>query len=258
MLLHMPLSLRAMCLTAALACPISGFTQGKAQPAVDSDAIAALEKMGKYLQSLKAFEVTSTTLTDQVMEDGVKLKFGGNTSVMIRRPNRARIEVSSDRKQRQLFYDGKSITLYGPRVKYYATVAAPPTLHETAEMLAKKYGIEMPLADLFYWGTDKAPVADIKSAAYIGPATVDGASTDHYWFRQEGVDWQIWIQKGKDPLPRKLVITTTSEPTHPEYSTNMRWNVAPKLDDTVFVFKPPQGARKIVLQNVDGKVEGVK
>jgi hypothetical protein len=85
---------------------------------------------------------------------------------------------------------------------------------------------------------------------------VDGMPTDHYLFRQEDMDWQIWVQKGKTPLPRKLVVTTTSEPTRPQHIAILRWTVEPKFDESTFSFKPPQGAMQIVLQNADGKVEG--
>ena len=262
-----PLRMRALVMAAAIGCTFPGLAQDNkavadkaasekktASTIIEPEAIAALEKMGNYLRTLKTFEVASSTRTD-VIEDDFKLQFDGSATLKVRRPDRMRIDTTSDRKQRQLFYDGKSATLYAPRLKYYATAAAPPTVRETIEVLAKKYGIDTPLADLFYWGTDQAPLADIKAASYIGPATVDGTPTDQYVFRQEGVDWQIWIQQGNSPLPRKLVITTTSEPAQPEHSANLRWNLQPKLDEADFVFKPPKGAMKIALQTVDGKVE---
>jgi len=269
-MVKMRFSLAALLLHAAIGCPIPAFAQDKgaaaAAPAASApapapavavapEAIAALEDMGKYLRGLKAFAVTSTTLTDEVVGEGIKLQFGGTASLKVRRPDRLQAETVTDRKQRKIYYDGKKITLYGARVKYYATVPAPPTVAETIDILAKKYGVAMPLVDLFYWGTDAAPTEGIKFAAYIGPATVDGAMTDHFVFRQEGIDWQIWIQQGAKPVPRKLVITTTSEPTHPDYIATMRWDLAPKLEDKDFAFKPPSGALRIPLQTADGKVE---
>ena len=265
-MVKMRFSLQTLLLIAAIGCPMSSLSQengtAAGTPAAPTSAVAiapeamvALEEMGKYLRGLKAFTVTSTTLTDEVVSDGVKLQFGGTASLKVRRPDRLQAEIASDRKQRKIYYDGRNLTLYGPRVKYYATVPAPPTLRETVEVLAKKYGVAMPLVDLFYWGTEAAPVEDIKFAAYIGPATVDGVMTDQYVFRQEGIDWQIWIQQGVTPVPRKLVITTTSEPTHPEYIATMRWNVTPKLENASFAFKPPAGAMRIPLQTAEGKVE---
>lgn len=253
--------LRMIALTIAAACiamPAAGQTQQSPQtppPAIDPDAISALEKMGAYLRTLKAFEINAKTSTDEVMDSGLKVQFDGSANVKVRRPDRFRVESTSDRKQRVLFYDGKAITLYAPRVKYFATASAPSTISETANILAQKYGIDMPLADLFVWGTDQAKQDDIKSAMYLGPATVDGVKADQYAFRQEGVDWQVWIQQGGKPLPLKMVVTTTSEAAQPQHVVQLRWNIAPKFAEDTFGFKPPKGAMRIALQTADGKVD---
>lgn len=224
-----------------------------APQSVNPAALAALERMGKYLNTLRSFEVSSTTTIDEVLDNGQKVQFGGTVEFKVRRPDRMRVDVSTDRKRRVFFYDGKSVTLFGPRVNYYATVPAPPTIAGLIDTLGTDYGIEIPLADLFYWGTEKARIADIREADHIGPATIDGVACDHYAFRQEGVDWQIWIQKGQTPLPRKLVITTTSEPTQPQYASVMRWKTDSQLGTNVFSFTPPAGAQRIVMLTVDGK-----
>jgi hypothetical protein len=43
------------------------------------------------------------------------------------------------------------------------------------------------------------------------------------------------------------VITTTSEPSQPQYVAVLKWDLAPKLDDKTFTFVPPKGAQKIEL-----------
>jgi hypothetical protein len=218
---------------------------------VEPDAVAALNRMGAYLRTLNAFTVKSETTIDEVTDDGMKLQFGGTVTMQVKRPNGLRAEVDSDRKHRQLIYDGKTLTLYGERIGYYATAPAPATLKELGEALNQKYGIRLPLADLFYWGTDEKAMADIKEAAIIGPAKCGNATCDHVAVRQEGVDWQVWIEQGKTPLPRKLVITTLSEPSQPQYIAVMQWNVAPKFQPTTFEFKPPMSAHKIPLASAD-------
>ena len=56
---------------------------------------------------------------------------------------------------------------------------------------------DMPLVDLFLWGSPQS-TADryITSAIDIGPSSVDGTTCEQYAFRQDGLDWQIWIQQG--------------------------------------------------------------
>ena len=38
-----------------------------------------------------------------------------------------------------------------------------PTIQQLVEVIGRRYGIEMPLADLFYWGTEKSGVEDIST-----------------------------------------------------------------------------------------------
>jgi hypothetical protein len=228
-----------------------GTTPPSTPPAVAPEAIAALEKMGGFLRSLKAFTVRSENSTDEILTDtGQKLQFGSVVHYHVRLPDRLRADVNSDRKQRQFFYDGKTLTLYGQRVQYYATVPAPPTIREMIEMAAQQYGLELPLADLFFWGTDEARLDDIQSAIYVGPSWIDGATCDQYAFRQESVDWQIWIERSDTPLPRKLVITTTTEEAQPQYIAVLTWDLNPQFNDDTFTFVPPTDAHQIALRKV--------
>ena len=218
---------------------------------VDPAAIAALNKMGSYLRSLKAFEVKASTTQDDVLSTGQKAQFSGTQNLLIRQPNGLRGEVSTGAQHRLWFYDGKNFTLYADGVGYYATVPAPKNLRELGDTLQKKFGIEMPLRDLFLWGTDRAPTKGITSAVDLGQAEVEGTTVQHYAFRQDNVDWQVWIQKGDYPLPRKLVITTTDDDARPDYSAVLNWNLAPSFNNEAFVFYPPPSAKRIVIARLD-------
>jgi hypothetical protein len=70
--------------------------------------------------------------------------------------------------------------------------------------------------------------------------------TDHYAFRQEGIDWQVWIEQGKTRLPRKFVITTMDEEGQPQYASLLKWNLAPAISDKTFTFVAPKDAHRIV------------
>jgi hypothetical protein len=69
---------------------------------------------------------------------------------------------------------------------------------------------------------------------------------DHLAFRNPHTDWQIWIQEGKQPLPRKLVITTKDVAGEPQFAVVMtKWDLAPKVAGRTFDFTPPRDARKV-------------
>jgi hypothetical protein len=216
-------------------------------PAVDPAAIEALQRMGTYLRTLKAFQVKAASSTDDVTDDGQNIESDRVTDLLARLPNRLRVEITSDEAHRLFYYNGKSVTIYAQNVNYYATAPAPATITELADRLYDKFGIDLPLEDLFTWGTATSEVKDITAAMDAGPSAILGVSCEQYAFRQPGLDWQIWIQNGDYPLPRKIVLTTTSDPARPRHSVVLSWNLAPSFNDATFEFDPPRDAHKIAL-----------
>src|SRR5262249_21721648 len=156
-----------------------------------------------------------------------------STTDLLAGHNRLRAELNSDRKNRVFFYDGKSFTLFAPRMNYYATVDAPATTTELADLLEDKYDIELPLVDLFRWGGPNArrSLADLTAAGDFGPSDVGDTTCEHFAFRQEGLDWQIWIQNGDYPLPRRIVLTTLTDEARPRYQATYQWQLAPAFND---------------------------
>ncbi|HEY1876798.1 MAG TPA: DUF2092 domain-containing protein [Rhizomicrobium sp.] len=212
---------------------------------VDPEAVAALDKMGAYLRTLNSFAIKTDTLTDSVLDNGQKVQFAGNAEYKVRRPNGFAITVSDDRKVRQFLYDGKTFTVFSPRMGYYATVPAKPTIREVLAAAYDKFKIQMPLADLFRWGTDDDHRDDITSAVNVGYAKINGADADQYAFRQGKIDWQVWIQRGDKPLPLKVVITDTSDNAMPEYAAVLHWTPSASFNDATFAFNAPKGATPI-------------
>jgi hypothetical protein len=226
---------------------INQATTAAAADDVDPGAIAALNKMGEYLRSLKSFQVQAATTRDEVLDDGQQIQRDSHVDLLARMPDRLRAEVNNADQHRLYLYDGKNLTVWGERVNFYATVAAPPTVGKLVTLLDDKYDIRIPLEDLFFWGTPQSKVGDIKSAMDVGPTEVEGVTCEHYAFRQEGLDWQVWIQEGDFPLPRRLVITTLSDDARPQYIAVLTWNLAPSFNDATFEFDPPPGAQKIAI-----------
>jgi hypothetical protein len=214
---------------------------------IDPEAMAALTRMGTYLRSIKAFQVEAVTTRDEVLDSGQQIQFDSKVNFLVRMPDRLRIEVENVRQHRLYLYDGKDFTVWAERANYYATVPAPPTVGKLAGEVDDKYGIQIPLEDLFYWGTPQSKEKDITGAIDVGPSEVGGVTCEHYAFRQKGLDWQAWIQMGDFPLPRKLVITTLTDESRPQYSSVLTWNLAPSFNDAAFEFAPPKDAHKIAI-----------
>jgi hypothetical protein len=221
---------------------------GKDQPAanaVDPKVIQAMKDMGANLQTLKRFHVSSELTGEVVLADGQKLQHTATADLDVARPNKLRVRMLSARSERELVYDGKTVTLYTPAQKYYSTVEFADTLGGLIDRLKEKYGVQLPLTDLFLWGTPAAPLDTIESAMNAGQDFIDKDLCDHYALRQEKIDWQIWITTGSKPLPRKIVITNRADEARPQSVQVLDWNPTPTFKDSIFKFTPPKGASKI-------------
>jgi hypothetical protein len=213
--------------------------------AVDPGAIQALKDMGAHLQGLKRFHVSTELTGERVLADGQKLQHTAAATMDVERPNKLRARMTSARSERELIYDGKTVTLWTPAQKYYSTVPFDGSLGELADRLEDRYGVEIPLSDLFLWGTPGAPLDKIESAMNAGQDFIDEDLCDHYAFRQGQIDWQIWITTGSNPLPRKIVVTNRADDARPQSVSLLDWNLKPSFTDAVFKFTPPKGATKV-------------
>jgi hypothetical protein len=239
--------------TSPAAAPQAAAPQAATANLVDPAAVQALKAMGAHLQTLKRFKVSTEVTGERVLADGQKLQHTARAVLHVARPDRLHASTSSARTERELFYDGKAVTLYTPAQKYYSSVQFTGNLGELVAALRDRYGIQPPLADLFSFGTPDAPIEGIESAMNAGQDFVGDDLCDHYAFRQGDLDWQIWIRAGRQPLPRKVVITNRRDEARPQSVSVIDWTLKPAFGDAKFKFSPPRGATQVELVPVKAK-----
>jgi len=168
------------------------------------------------------------------------------TTYQVKRPG-IRIDWVSDQKNRQFYYDGKAFTLVAPTLGYYATVDAPATNREFLAALYDKTGVELPLADLFRWAEadSEEDIAKLTSAFSVGTATLDGVATDHWAYRTNEFDFELWMEQGDRPVPRKFVLIDRTDPTLPAFIAHLTWQLNPNLDPAAFTYVPTGTATAI-------------
>jgi len=218
------------------------------QSAVDADSVAALKRMSAYLTSLNTIEIVSRGSMDVVDEDGQRIQMDGVTTYKVRKPNGFVIDYVSDAKSRRFIYDGKQFTVYAPKLDFYASAPAPATNREVLDLVYEKFGIRLPLEDLFRWNDPNGVRVEALTSGYkVGTATLDGVETEQYAFRQADLDWEIWIAKGSQPLPQKVVIVDRTDPAMPTFIARLKWTVNPTFGDKDFAFVPDKDAKRIEL-----------
>ncbi len=203
---------------------------------VDPAAVAALEKMTASVRELTALSVNALVETDEVLESGEKVTRTSAIALTVHRPNRLHADVKTERSLRQLFFDGQSFTIWSPRSGYYASTRAPGTIADLVTLGAERFAFELPFADVFPW--EPLEHGELRAARDLGVTQLEGVECEHYAFRQSGLDWEIWIEKG---LPRKVRIG--------ERRVTYSWNLGLiDEEETQFTFTPPRDARRIELR----------
>ena len=224
---------------------------------IEDEAVDALKEMSNFLMTANSLQIVSNGSLDVVTNSGQRIQLDGKTTYKVRKPAGFVIDYESDIKSRRFLYDGKNFTVYSPKLGFYSTVAAPATNGEVLKTIYDKFGIALPLEDLFRWadGSHADRIQALKGAYNVGPATIDGVATDHYAFREDDTDWEVWIQQGDQPFPRKLVIVDRNDPAKPTFIARLQWTMNPTFSDADFAFVPDANAKKIQMATYKGPGE---
>lgn len=238
---------------AAAALPLSAATKPAAKPAltptpavkIDPQATQMLRQMTNYPTSLNQFTVHVDSTMEAITSSGQVLNSDKSMDISVMRPDHLRVDSHVPDHDRQFYYDGKTLTIYSPKQNVYAVIDAPPTIDGLVE-LARQRGMQLPLADLIVSNPYPALMKDTLSAVYVGQSLVGNTMTNQLAFQRKGLEWQIWIEDGPNPLPIRVAITDKAVPGSPRFMATMSdWNTNPGLHAGVFTFVPPAGAQKV-------------
>ncbi len=181
------------------------------RPSIEPKADQVLRRMSSYLGSLQSFRVESEAVDELVLNNGEKIQEVSDSRVAVKRPNRLRSDRVGPVADVTFRYDGNQFSIYGKRTGMYATTAAPPDLDRAIDAARDKLGVDAPGGDLLFTDPYAVLTEDVIDGRYIGLEPLDGVNCHHLAFRGRDVDWQIWVQDGPQPLPRRYVITSKTE-----------------------------------------------
>ena len=166
--------------------------------------------------------------------------------MQLSRPDKLRATRTGGYRDIEIVFDGKMLTVNNKDSKDYAQIEAPGTADQLIDVLRDKHGVVAPGADLLISDAYNVMMANVIESAVIGKGVVDGVECDHLAFRNTETDWQIWIESGAKPIPRKYVITSKGIGGAPQYTLRIKeWKT--DLPTDAFAFKPSISAKKIEL-----------
>ena len=217
----------------------------RAQPQA-SDAKSILKAMSNYVSSQKTIELKFDSDIEVITPQLEKIQFTNSGEALLSRPDKLRAHRVGGYADVALYFDGKTVSVYGKHINGYAQFDAPGTVDQLIEALRAGHGIALPGADLLQSNSYEILVAGVKEAKHIGRGVIDGRECEHLAFRNFDTDWQLWVEVGKRPVPRKLVITTKTVNGAPQYTLRVKgWKTGVEPAPDAFAFVPPAGAKQL-------------
>jgi len=213
------------------------------------DPAKVLKGMADYLAGQKSLSAKFDSDIEVITPELQKIQFTSSGELKMNRPDKLRIRRTGGYADVELVYDGKTVSLYGNNAKSYVQADLAGNVDQMIATLQSRSGAGMPGADLLLSNSYDELMANVLEGKHIGQGVVDGVECEHLAFRGPDTDWQIWIETGAKPVPRKYVITSKTIAGAPQYTLKIReWKTDANADND-FAFKAPADATKVALDS---------
>ena len=228
---------------------------------IEAKADAVLTQLDTFYRSLKSLKL-DLDVQLHMQAEGMKQEIASAWSVALQRPNKLAILYKSGQNQFTFVCDGSKTYVHIPIIKRYLEKPAPPSLdaffaeQSEAAMLLQQ-GVPF-FSSLIAPNPRQRLLDDVASVTYAGTEMWQGAECHKLHGEQKQFDWDLWIETGKQPLVRKVVMdmgktAKTMADRAPQMKT-AQWQVEiqfnqieanPVLTGDVFNFTPPANAKKV-------------
>ena len=217
----------------------------KTPAVIEPEAASTLKKMSTFLAAKKQFTFKANVSFEGLLDDGQALLYDATVQAAVKRPNRLYAEYTDEEVFKRLWYDGKRFTMVNVNKKVYTDASVPATIDGALDYLMAAYDMSLPLAELAYSNVYDATIGDVIRGTYEGIRVIQGTKCHHLAFSQQLIDWQIWIDVGARPVPRRIVIIYKTEAGAPRYTATLtQWDLSPKFRNR-FLPDIPKGADRI-------------
>jgi hypothetical protein len=244
----------------ALVIAIAGATASAAW-AEEGDAKIILKTMADYVSRQDNLSLKYDTDIEVVTPAVEKIQFSASGDVTMSRPNKFRVSRTGGYADVELISDGANVTVYDRGGNRFAQVPGSGSFDQAVDKLRSDASLELPGADLLLSKPYEELMSGVLEAKHIGRGVVEGVECEHLAFRNLDIDWQIWVEVGERPVPRKYVITSKAVGAAPQYTLRLRdWKTGVTPAPDAFAFKPPAGSSGVaitVLNDIDEIPAGV-
>ncbi len=213
---------------------------------IQPEADEALKRMGQLLSETESFRFNAHITQDLTMSAGLKVQMYQERNVTVVRPGKLHVISDGDMDENQAWFNEGRLSVLDPLRGVYAQIDGPKDIDGILDHLALERGWVMPLSDMLVSDPYTSATANVQMGLYLGQHRVRDTVCDHLAFRQEGIDWQIWIDAGETPVPRKMLITFIELAGQPQWAVELDgWDLSPDVEVGQFDFEAPDDADRV-------------
>ena len=215
-------------------------------PLIEQPALDRLKAMSRKLADTARFTYRARSTLEIPARTGQFLTHFAESEVALHRPDKLRFSLSGEVPNFRLYYDGTHVYALDVDKNLFATAEAPVTIDEMLPFVLDKVGIDLPAADFLFSDPYAELTKGLTHAIVVGPSRVNGVKTEHFAFMNPESNWEIWIDTGPVPLPRRVAVTYKALENFPRFQIEfLDWNLTPRADIKQFEFRKPPGAKEI-------------
>jgi hypothetical protein len=194
------------------------------------DAKTLLKTMSDYIAGQNNISIAYDSDIEVTTADLQKLQLTSSGQLEISRPDRVYASRIGGYADVEFVLDRRTFSSYGKYLNSFAQSQFGVSIEQLVDRLRGAYFVEAPASDFLLSNIYDKLIEDVIDAKHVGLGVIDGIECEHLAFRNPDVDWQVWIEVGARPIPRKYVMTSKVVSGGPQYTLRITdW----KVDGTV-------------------------
>jgi hypothetical protein len=241
-------SILCFCCITGLRIPFSEAQDREFNPSIDQDSTKVLKEMDVYLSATEAFSF-HIDITDQYPSNTSEvLEIKKSVNLIVKRPNRLKAESKMEDSERdqEFYYNGETITLFNRTDNLYAQIKAPDTTAKALDFAMGDLGFTFSAIDFVFKNLYKNLTESVLYSDYLGISKIGNTKCHFLIFNQDNIDWYLWIDAGKKPVPRKFIIVYKNDPQRSKFIAEFtKFKKQNDISEETFNFKPPKDAEQI-------------
>jgi hypothetical protein len=221
------------------------------EPAVDTahsdNALKTLSGATQFIEAAAAFSAKGNFGGDLILDNGQIVEHASSFTLVFSRPAKLYLQINTrEGYQATMLFDGETITLANIHdgLHVYDTTPQPGDVNESLDFMVGLTGGPREL-NFFLTQQLTQSLNRMRTGFFVGESKIGDVLCDHLAMRTDIKDGQVWIERGDEPRPWRILITHREEPAQPRFWIQFdEWDFSPEFSESTFKYTPPEGAVK--------------